>query len=73
MAGKICNVRGRLQGDYGPLINQSESVYYRSRIINGSNAEICSDVAGPSSSSSGDLFELLDRSNQTIILLVPHY
>ena len=33
MAGKICNARGRLPGDYGPLINQSERVYYHSHII----------------------------------------
>ena len=30
--------------------------------LNGSNADICSDVAGPSSSGSGDLFEPSDRS-----------
>ena len=29
----------------------------------------CSNVAGSWSSSSGDLFELSDRSNETIILL----
>ena len=28
-------------------------------------------MAGPSSSGSGDLFELPDRSNNTIVLLVP--
>ena len=33
MAGKICNARGRLPGDYGPLINQSERAYYLSHII----------------------------------------
>ena len=33
-AGKICNARGRLLGDYGPLINQSERAYYLSHIIN---------------------------------------
>ena len=33
MAGKICNARGHLPGDYGPLINQSERAYYRSHII----------------------------------------
>ena len=27
------------------------------------NADMCSDMAGPSSSGSGDLFELSDRSN----------
>ena len=30
--------------------------------LNGSNANMCSDVAEPSSSGSGDLFELSDRS-----------
>ena len=33
--------------------------------LNGSNADMCSDVAGPSSSGLGDLFEISDRSNQT--------
>ena len=37
--------------------------------LNGGNTDICSDVAGSSSRSSGDLFELSDRSNETIILL----
>ena len=37
--------------------------------LNGSNADMCSDVTGPWSSGSGDLFELSDRSNETIILL----
>ena len=31
--------------------------------LNGRNDDMCSDVAGPSSSSSGDLFEISDRSN----------
>ena len=39
--------------------------------LNASNADMCSDVAGPSCSGSGDLFELSDRSNETIILLFP--
>ena len=30
--------------------------------LNGSNADMCSDVAGASISGSGDLFELSDRS-----------
>ena len=30
---KSCNARGRLPGDYGPLINQSKRAYYRSHII----------------------------------------
>ena len=29
------------------------------------NADMCSDVAGPSSSGSGNFFELSDRSNTT--------
>ena len=33
--------------------------------LKGSNADMCSDLAGPWSSSSGDLFELSDRSNKT--------
>ena len=43
--------------------------------LNGSNADMCSDEAGPSSSGSGDLFELLDNSNETINLFYyfPHY
>ena len=37
----------------------------------GSDADMCCDVAGPSSGGSGDLFELSDRSKETIILLFP--
>ena len=37
----------------------------------GSDADMCSDVARRSSGGSGDLFELSDRSNETIILLFP--
>ena len=33
--------------------------------VNGSNADMCSDMAGPSSSGSGGLFEFSDRSNTT--------
>ena len=33
--------------------------------LNGRNTDMCSDVAGPSSSRSRDLFELLGRSNNT--------
>ena len=39
--------------------------------LKGSNTDLCSDVAGSSSSGSGDLFELSDRSNETVILLFP--
>ena len=42
--------------------------------LNGSNTDMCSDVAEPSSRGSGDLFELSDRSNETIIFYYfPHY
>ena len=37
------------------------------------NADMCSDVAGASSSSSGDLFGLSDRSNTTFFNYFPHY
>ena len=33
MAGKICNACGRLPGDSGPLINQSQHAYYLRHII----------------------------------------
>ena len=46
-------------------------LFRRSRTSNGSNADMCSDVAGPSSSGSGDLFAHSDRSDETIILLIP--
>ena len=42
--------------------------------LNGSNVDMCSDVAEPSISGSGDLFELSDRSNKTldpVLLLFP--
>ena len=39
--------------------------------LNGSNADISSDVAGPSRSGSGDMFELSDRSNKTYIYNSP--
>ena len=41
--------------------------------LNGSNAYMCSDVAGPLSSGSGDLFELSERSNTTFFYYFPHY
>ena len=41
------------------------------RIQYSSNADMCFDVAGPSSSGSGGLFQFSDRSNETIILLFP--
>ena len=33
--------------------------------LNGRNVDLCFDVAGPSSSGSGNLFELSERSNTT--------
>ena len=39
--------------------------------LNDSNANICSDVVGTSSSGSGDLFELSDWSNKTDPVLFP--
>ena len=54
------------------VTNESNKASYFPEEGNGSNADMCSGVAGPSSSASrGDLFELSDRSNETIILLFP--
>ena len=39
--------------------------------LNGSNADMCSDAAGQSSTRSGDLFELSDRSNTTYLYYFP--
>ena len=39
----------------------------------GSNADICSDVARPSSSGLGNLFELSDRSHETIMAVMLTY
>ena len=39
--------------------------------FNGSNADMCSDVAGPSISGSGDLFELSDRSRSRTFTIPP--
>ena len=41
--------------------------------LNDRNADMCSDVAGPSSTGSEDLFELSDRSNTTYFYYFPHY
>ena len=48
-------------------------VFPRSGNLNDRNAEMCSDVAGPSSSGLRDLFELSDRSNTTYFYYFPHY
>ena len=39
--------------------------------LNGSNSNMCSVVAGPSSSGSGDLFELSDRSRSHVLTIFP--
>ena len=39
--------------------------------LKGSNADMCSDVAGPSSSGSDNLFQLSDGSNKTYPVLFP--
>ena len=39
--------------------------------VNGSNTDVCSDVAGPLSSGSDALFELSDRSTSRIFTIFP--
>ena len=53
------------------VTNESNMASYfpEAENLNGSNADMCSDVAGPSSRGSGDLFDFSDRSSQTNILL----
>ena len=41
--------------------------------LNGTNADVCFNVAGPSSSRSGCLFELSDKSNTTSFYYFSHY
>ena len=41
--------------------------------LNGKNADMCSVVANPSSSGSGDLFEPSDRSQIPYFYYFPHY
>ena len=55
------------------VTNESNMASYFPEVknLNGSYADMCSDMAGPSSSGSGDLFELSDRSNKTFISLFP--
>ena len=57
------------------VTHESNMASYFSEAINlnGSNAYMCSDVAGPSSSGSGDLFELSERSNTTYFYYFLHY
>ena len=52
---------------------QYEPYFPEAGNLNGRNAEMCSDVVGPSSSGSGDLFELSDRSNTTYFYFFPHH
>ena len=49
------------------VTNESKTASYfpEAGNLNGRNADMCFDVARPSSSGSGDLFELTDRSNET--------
>ena len=47
------------------------SYFPEERNLNGSIADMRSDVTEPSSSDLSDFFELSDRSNETIILLFP--
>ena len=60
----LCGSCSHKRIQYGVLFPEA-------RNLSGSNAGMCSDVAGPSSSGSGDLFELSDRSNKTITLILP--
>ena len=41
--------------------------------LNSSNADMCSDVAGPSSSGSGDFFEPSDSQLKLLFYYFPHY
>ena len=53
------------------VMNETNMVSYfpQAANLNGSNADMCFHVAGPSNSGAGDLFELSYGSNETIILL----
>ena len=55
------------------VTNESNMASYFPKVgnLNGSNADMCSDVAGLSSTGLCDLFELSDRSNETMILQFP--
>ena len=50
-----------------------ESYFSEAGNLNGRNADMCSDVAGPSSSHSRNLFELSGGSNTTYFYYLPHY
>ena len=49
------------------------SYFPEARDLNGRDADVCSDVAGPSDSGSVDLVELSDRSNTMYFHYVRHY
>ena len=49
------------------------SYFPEARGLNGTNADMCSDVAGSSISGSGDLFELSDRLKIPYFYYFPHY
>ena len=51
------------------VTNESNMASYfpeAGNLNNSSNADMCSEVSGASSSSQGDLFALSDKSNETI-------
>ena len=50
------------------VTNESNMASYfpEARNLIDSNADMCSNVGGPSSNGSGDLFELSDKSNKTV-------
>ena len=49
------------------------SYFSEAENLNGSNAYMCSDAAGPSSGGSGDLFDISERSKTTYFYYFPHY
>ena len=55
------------------VMNKSNMALYFPEVgnLNGSNADMCSDVAEPSSSGLGDLFEL--GKMKLLFYYVPHY
>ena len=50
-----------------------ESYFPEARNLKGSNADMCSDVAAPSSNGSSDLVELLDRSRPRAFTIFFHF
>ena len=55
------------------VTNESNKASYfsKARNLNDGNADMCSDVVGPSSSGSGDLFELSDWSRSRAFTIAP--